>query len=83
MNLRTALGIMHDTALKCGDPLSEQAGMVVRGGIESRQKALEQILALIGRSDSGEFFISSEAEEILRSASELADVPWPHTNTNN
>ncbi len=76
MDLRIALGTMHDCFLKSGDPTLEQVGMTIRNGVESRQTALEQVLAQVRRDDSGHFFVSAEAEDILRSAAALASIPW-------
>lgn len=78
MDLRTALGTMHDALLNTGDQNAEKAGVIVRTAIEEHQKSLQQVLAQIRRDDSGHFFVSREAEDILRKAAKLVDVPWFH-----
>ena len=82
MDLRVAIGTMHEALLKTGDANAEEAGIIVRDSIEVREIALREVLAQVRRDNSGHFFVSSEAENILRSAAKIADVPWGHIDPN-
>lgn len=78
MQLSDALGLLLENAVIQGDKRLEEAALCVRSEMERRDWSLKGVLAQVRRDDSGHFFVAAEAEEILRKAAKVADVPWQH-----